>query len=56
MTLEILKDYCIPCADVTYERHVFNTSNQHDDDTIDHHVADLKGRHRHANPRTLNKV
>ena len=56
MILEILKGHCIPCANVTCETHVLNTCNQHDDETIDHYVADLKGRHGHANPRTLNKV
>ena len=34
--------YCIPRTNVTWERHVFNTSNQRDDETIDQYVTDLR--------------
>jgi len=34
--------YCIPQTNVTWERHVFNTRNQHDDETIDQYVTDPK--------------
>lgn len=38
----ILEGHCIPCANITWERHVLNTCSQHDDETIDHYVTDLK--------------
>ena len=34
--------HCIPRSNVTWERHVFNTPNQHDDETIDQYITDLK--------------
>ena len=34
--------YCIPRTNVTWERHVFNTRNQREDETIDQYVTDLK--------------
>ena len=33
--------YCIPRANVTWERHVFNACNQRNDETIDQYVTDL---------------
>ena len=34
--------HCIPCSNVTWERHVCNTRNQRDDETIDQYITDLK--------------
>ena len=34
--------YCIPRTNVTWERHMFNTHNQHSDETIDQYVTDLR--------------
>ena len=34
--------YCIPRTNVTWERHVFNTRNQRDDENIDQYVTDLR--------------
>ena len=40
--LEKFEDYYIPRRNITWERHVFNTRNQHDGETIDQYVTDLK--------------
>ena len=37
-----LEGHCIPRWNVTWERHVFNTRNQRDDETIDQYITDLK--------------
>jgi len=34
--------YCIPTANVTWERHMFNTCNHQDDENIDQYVTDLR--------------
>ena len=34
--------YCIPRTNVMWERHVFNTRNQRDNETIDQYVTDLR--------------
>ena len=53
MILEIFKTHCIPRENIIWETHMLNTCNQHNDETTDHYVADLKGRHGHVNLRTL---
>ena len=40
--LEKFEGYCIPRRNITWERHVFNTHNKHDRETINQYVADLK--------------
>ena len=42
MILPKFEAYCIPRKNVTWERHVFNTRNQRDDETIDQYTTDLK--------------
>ena len=34
--------YCMPWRNIMWERHVLNTHNQHDGETIDQYVTDLK--------------
>ena len=40
--LEKFEAYCVPRRNITWERHVFNTRNQHDGEAIDQYVTDLK--------------
>lgn len=40
--LEKLEAYCIPCKNVTWQRHLFNTRNQRSDETFDQYLIDLK--------------
>ena len=40
--LEKFEAYCVPRKNITWERHVFNTRNQCDGETIDQYVTDLK--------------
>ena len=40
--LEKFEAYCVPRKNITWERHVFNTRNQRDGETIDQYVTDLK--------------
>ena len=42
MILPKFEAYCIPRTNVTWERHLFNTRNQRDDETIDQYATDLK--------------
>ena len=39
--LEKFVGYCIPHRNITWERHVLNTRNQHDRETINQYVTDL---------------
>lgn len=39
--MEKFQEYGIPRNYLTWERHVFNTRNQHPDETIDQYVTDL---------------
>ena len=40
--LEKFEAYCVPRKNITWERHVFNTHNQCNGETIDQYVTDLK--------------
>ena len=40
--LEKFEAYCVPRRNITWERHMFNTRDQHDGETIDQYVTDLK--------------
>ena len=40
--LEKFEAYCVPRRIITWEKHVFNTPNQHDGETIYQYVTDLK--------------
>ena len=40
--LEKFEAYCVSRRNITWERHIFNTRSQHDGETIDQYVTDLK--------------
>ena len=42
MILVNFEGHCIPRANVTWERHVFNTRYQCDDETIDQYITELQ--------------
>ena len=42
MIVAKFEGHCILNANVTWERHVFNTRNQGDDETIDQYITDRK--------------
>ena len=40
--LEKFEAYCIPRKNITWQRHLFNTHNQHSDESFDQYLTDLK--------------
>ncbi len=52
--LQKFDEYCIPPANTTYQRHIFNTRSQHEGETIDHYVTDLRNKAKTCDFGTLN--
>ncbi|PIK34001.1 hypothetical protein BSL78_29182 [Apostichopus japonicus] len=53
--MEKSEEYCAPRKNVTWERHIFNTTNQKQHETIDYYVTELRNKAKSCEFGTLTK-